>query len=203
MFSFYIIHPLQSLKPSISFFLPQSVSLNLFKRSFCLVGVKNRSCVVLTWENATWLFHCHSVIQLEKHVSAERTTCCHLCHSQLESVSTRNRRALIVIAKGRGALYCSMCREAPRCQNVVYSQRKTTADLISLIHWLRAVISNTQAYVASWQLEVRCTQMVARNKPGEKKQNTDALEFSSQVQSIVSNNSGFSKLVHICVKRLQ
>ena len=95
-------------------------------------------------------------VNRRRHVSAERRmTCCHLCYSQLESVSTAELSLLDFQKK-----------------EIVYSvvtvpaaaQRRGVRASIYLIHWkttlntfrcwLRACASRTQTHVAlNWQME--------------------------------------------------
>lgn len=92
---------------SIAFIFPQASNLvsrchRIFSNvSFCLMMVK---IVGVLYRHGRTLPGYYIVSlsfnwEKKKHVSTERMTCCHLCHSQLESVSTRSCKALIVIVK--------------------------------------------------------------------------------------------------------
>lgn len=55
-------------------------------------------------ENTTWLFHCRCAIQSGKHVPTERMTCCHLCHSQSESLSSTE----LLLLFSKGGIHCNI-----------------------------------------------------------------------------------------------
>lgn len=129
-----------------------------------------------------------------RHVSAERRmTCCHICYSQLESVST-TELSLLYFQK-KEILYSMVTIPAGTQRKVVTVPIylifwKTTSTTLSCFRcWLRACASRTQTHVAlNWQMEdkhrwwITFTACAAQwsnlEKKNNKKKNGDPWVFS-------------------------